>query len=223
MMERRTIVRALRALRGRKGWSQRQLAVRVGISKSEMSRWESGALDKCSVEDVERWATALGAHVSVDLRVDGERPLTDARHAQIQNWLAALLRSAGWIVDPEASFNVFGDRGRMDILAFHPVAHVVLVAEIKTRIEDAQDLLGRLDVKKRVAPKMAVERGWSATAVVPAIFVLEGSTARRRLEEHGALFAPFSLHARAAMAWLRQPKQPAPGGMLALVTPPAQS
>lgn len=188
-----------------------------------MSRWESGALDKCSVEDLERWATALGAHVSVDLHVDGERPLTDARHAQIQNWLAALLRSAGWIVEPEASFNVFGDRGRMDILAFHPVARVVLVVEIKTRIEDAQDLLGRLDVKKRVAPKLAAERGWSVVSVAPAIFVLDGTTARRRIEEHTALFAPFSLRARAAMAWLRQPKQSARSGILALVTPPGQS
>jgi transcriptional regulator with XRE-family HTH domain len=221
-MERRTIVRALRAVRRRKGWSQRQLAVRIGISKSEMSRWESDALDKCSIEEVERWATALGAHVRLELRVNGDRPLTDARHARIQNWLAALLRSAGWVVEPEASFNVFGDRGRIDILAYHPVAHVVLVVEIKTRVDDAQDLLGGLDIKKRVTPKLAADRGWSVAAVVPAIFVLEGTTARRRLDEHGALFAPFSLRARAAMAWLRQPKPPTPSGILALVSPPVQ-
>ncbi|HET8776191.1 MAG TPA: helix-turn-helix transcriptional regulator [Candidatus Limnocylindria bacterium] len=220
-MERRTIVRALRAVRRRKGWSQRQLAIRVGISKSEMSRWESAALERCSVEEVERWATALGAHLSMELRVEGERPLTDARHAEIQNWLVGVLRSAGWIVEPEASFNVFGDRGRIDILAFHPVAGVVLVIEIKTRIDDAQELLGKLDVKKRVAATLAREREWQPTTIVPAVVVLNGSTARRRIVEHAALFASFPLRARAAIAWLRRPEAPVPTGILALVTPPS--
>lgn len=217
-MERRTVARALRAVRRRKGWTQAQLGLRIGVSKSKLGRWEASELDLCSVAELEHWATALNAHVVIDLRVDGERPLTDQRHAHIQNWLAGLLRSAGWIVEPEASFSVFGDRGR--IFAYHPAARVLLVVEIKTRIDDAQDLIGRLDVKRRVASTLARERGWQTQPVVPALFILEGTTARRHIAEHAALFASFSLRARAAMAWLRRPDRQAPRGILALATPP---
>lgn len=217
------MARALRAVRRRRGWSQRQLGRRLGISKSEMSRWETGALEHCSLSELERWATALNAHVIVDLRVEGERPLTDARHADLQDWLVRTLRSVGWIAEPEPSFNVYGDRGRIDVLAYHPSIHILLVVEIKTRIDDVQDLLGRLDIKKRVAPGMARERGWQPKAVVPAIFVLEGSTARRRIAMHEALFASFHLRARAAMAWLRRPHPPMPTGILAVVNPTSRA
>ncbi|MDQ2690394.1 MAG: helix-turn-helix domain-containing protein [Chloroflexota bacterium] len=218
-MERRTLVRSLRAIRRRKGWSQRELGVRLGISKSQMCRWEGGALEHCTVPDLERWATTLNAHISLELRVAGERPLTDARHAKIQNWLAATLRRDGWLVEPESSFNVYGDRGRIDLLAYHPVFRVVLVVEIKTRIDDAQDVVGRLDVKRRVAATLARERGWEEGTVIPALVVLEGSTARRRIAQHDALFAALELRARAAMAWLRRPSAPMPRGILVLATP----
>lgn len=201
--------------------SQRLLGQRLGISQSEMSRWEREALEGCSVAKTEQWATALGAQLTLDLRVDGERPMTDARHAQIQSWLTGLLRAAGWIVEPEASFNHYGDRGRVDLLAYHPARRILLVVEIKTRIEDAQDMLGRLDIKRRVATFMARERRWDVTTVIPALIVREGSTARRRIAAHEALFASFVLRARAARAWLSRPSGPEPTGVLLMVSPEA--
>lgn len=219
-MERRTIVRTLRAIRRRKRWSQRQLAQGLGVSKSEMSRWETTALESCAVLELERWALALNAHLVLDLRVDGERPLSDARHAEIQNWLVQLLRTAGWIAEPELSFNHYGDRGRIDVLAFHAGIATLLVVEVKSRLDDVQDLLGRLDVKRRIAPALAAERGWKTMAVVPAIVVRDGRTARRRIVAHEALFATFEIRARSATAWLRRPRPPIPSGLLVLVTPP---
>ena len=221
-MERRTIARALRALRRRKRWSQRQVGERLGISQSEMSRWERGSLDRCSLAEVEQWATALNAHLRLDLRVDGERPLTDARHAMVQSWLIELLRAAGWVVEAEPSFNHYGDRGRIDVLAYHPGLRILLVVEIKTWLDDVQDLLGRLDVKRRIAPNMAAERGWSVAAVVPAIVLRENRTTRRRLSTHEPMFASFELRARAATAWLRRPRQPVPAGILFFVEPQAR-
>jgi hypothetical protein len=164
---------------------------------------------------------ALNGHLILDLRVDGERPLTDLNHAAIQNWLVARLRAWGWVVEAEPSFNHFGDRGRIDALAFHPQRRILLVIEIKTRLDDVQDLIGRLDVKRRIAPIMATQRGWASTAVVPAIVVAEGRTARRRIAAHDALFAAFSLRARAAVAWLRTPQGPIPSGILLLIVPPS--
>lgn len=41
------------------------------------------------------------------------------------------------------SFNHYGDRGRYDILAFHPPTGILLVVEVKTGIGDVQATLGR--------------------------------------------------------------------------------
>lgn len=218
-MERRTIVRTLRALRRRKHWSQRKLGHDLGVSQAQMSRRERGALERCTIPDLAQWSAALGAHVVLDLRVDGERPLTDARHAEMQNWLVGVLRAAGWIVDAEVSFNHYGDRGRVDILAFHPSLRLLLVVEIKTLLVDAQDVLGRLDVKRRVAAKLAAEQGWYPVTTIPALVFREDSTTRRRVAAHEALFARYSLRGRTATAWLRHPWPPAPSGILVMVTP----
>ena len=115
-MDRRTVARSLRAVRRRKGWPQTRVASQLEISQSELSRWERGSLEDCSVADVERWGAVLGAHVSMEVRIDGERPLADARHVRLQNWIVGVLRQHGWSVLVEHSFNHYGDRGRIDVL-----------------------------------------------------------------------------------------------------------
>jgi transcriptional regulator with XRE-family HTH domain len=220
-MERRALARFLRALRRRRGWTQRQLSARLGIGQQWMSRLERGDLRACSVPLLENWASSLGAYLVLDVRISGERPITDARHAAIQNWVAQLLRDAGWIVEVEVSFNDFGDRGRIDVLAFHPGHGILLIIEVKTRIDDVQDLLGRIDIKARVARKLAIERGWLVRGgVVPALLVREDRTSRRRITEHAALFGRHSLRARTARAWMTRPTVPAPSGILMFVDLP---
>jgi transcriptional regulator with XRE-family HTH domain len=221
-MERKTVTRTLRAVRRRKGLSQRVLGRRLGVSQATVSRWERTALEDCSGVELEAWAQALGAHASIELRLDGERPLVDQKHAQMQNWLVGYLRRAGWVAEAEVSFNHFGDRGRIDVLAFHPIIQCLLVVEIKTRFADAQDLIGRLDVKRRIAPKLAVERGWRPATAVGALVFSESTTTRRRLIAHRELLAGYSLRGRTAMAWLRRPRLPVPSGILALVAAPIE-
>lgn len=213
-MEPRTVTRTLRTLRRRKRISQRVLGQRLGISQGEVSRRERSGLERCSVLELQAWATTLGAHVVLDLRVDGNRPLTDARHAAIQAWLANVLRAAGWLVEVEVSFNQFGDRGRIDLLAFHPLRRVLLVVEVKTQLADVQEVLGALDVKQRVAPVIARSKGWTPSQAVPALVAREDRTIRRRVTAHAALFDHFALRARAAMAWLRHPDATVPRGIL---------
>lgn len=218
-MERRTVARSLRAVRRRKGWSQRRLASQLEISQSELSRRERGSLENCSVAEVERWGVALGAHISLEVHIDGERPLTDAHHARLQNWLAAMLRQHGWSVLVEHSFNHYGERGRIDVLAYHPIDRVLLIVEVKTRIDDVGDVLGRLDVKRRVAPILAPEHQWQPSAVVPMLLILEQRTNRRRVANHGSVFAGYPMRAQAATAWLRRPRGPAPAGILLFARP----
>lgn len=203
----------LRTLRRRKRWSQAMLAGELGLSQQTMSRLEAD-VRRAPIGVIERWAAALDAYVAVEVRVSGERALVDKDHAALQNQIATALRAAGWVVDAEVSFNHFGDRGRIDILAFHPVARVMLVIEIKSMIVDVQDLLGRLDIKTRIATLLARERGWQVAHAVPALIIQDGRTARRRVADHPALFHRFGLRARAARAWMRQPRRPFPTGIL---------
>lgn len=208
------LARILRALRRRKGLSQKRLATLIGISQQTVSRFEIGNLEACSIELLDRWAAAAGGYLLLEIRVNGQRPLTDARHAALQEWLVRLLVQLGWEVAAEVSFNHYGDRGRVDVLAYHPRLRILVIFEIKTRIDDVQDVLGRVDVKVRLGRDIAGQRGWAPVAVVPTLVLRDDSTNRRRIATHAALFARFSTRSTAARRWLRQPTAPAPSGLL---------
>lgn len=191
------------------------------MSQQALSRWER-EVSSCSVAMLDKWASALGGYLVVDVRVNGEPPLADARHAALQNWLVQLLLMLGWVVEAEVSFNHFGDRGRIDVLAYHPLLGILLVIEIKTRIVDVQDTLGRLDTKVRVASELAQQRGWATTTIVPAFIIRDNGTSRRRVTTHAALFARFAFRGTDARRWLRRPTLPAPTGILLFQADPSK-
>jgi transcriptional regulator with XRE-family HTH domain len=213
------IARKIRVLRVRRRWRQLDLARRARVSRSTVMRIEAGLLDGVTLGALRATADALGAFLLVDLRWSGAEldRLLDAHHAALQEWLAALLRRCGWEVRVEVSFNHFGDRGRYDLLAFHPATGTVLVVEVKTAIADIQELLGRLDVKVRTAVKVARGLGWGPRRVVPMLLVAESSSARQRLAAHASLFARFDVRGREALRWIRTPVLSAarPSGLLA--------
>lgn len=182
-----------------------------------MSRAERGALRGMTVGSIERLAAALGASVSLTLRWNGEQldRLIDARHAAIQDATASLMGSHGWQVRVEVSFNQFGDRGRVDVLGYHPDLRALLVVEVKSGIGDLQETLGRLDVKGRLARNVARELGWpDVVTVVPALVIGDSRRSRRIVAEHAALFGRFTTRGRAALAWVRRPMLPGPPGLL---------
>ncbi len=126
-----------------------------------------------------------------------------------------MLRRFGWQTGVEVSFNHYGDRGRVDVLAFHPALAVLLVVEVKSAIGNTQDTVGRLDVKARLGGVLADGAGWPVpTTVVPALGVGDSRTARRIVAEHDAVFARYASRGRQARAWLRRPSRPAPTGLL---------
>ena len=140
--------------------------------------------------------------------------LVDASHAGLVESVASLLAGRGWLVRTEVSFNHFGDRGRVDVLALHPTARALIVCEVKSAIGDTQDTSGTLDVKVRLARTIAAGVGWDdVVAVVPALVVGDGRMARRVVRAHPAQFARFFLRGRSAVAWLRRPIG-APSGLL---------
>jgi transcriptional regulator with XRE-family HTH domain len=199
---------SLRALRRRRRLSQERLASRVGLSRQTIVRIERGHADSLTLRTIERVATALGA--SVNLRIlwhgEGLDRLLDAAHADLTDAVLQLLRSMGWEVATELSFNMRGDRGTIDILGFHADTGSLLVIEIKSVVPDLQAMLGTLDRKVRVAEAVASERGWRAQTVSRLLVLPDDRTARRRVERHGAVFGT-ALPSRTVTVrqWLKAP------------------
>ncbi|HET6379615.1 MAG TPA: helix-turn-helix transcriptional regulator [candidate division Zixibacteria bacterium] len=209
--------RAVRFLRLRKGWSQAVLATRAGVSRELVSRIERDRVAGITFGGVDRVLAALDANLRAMAAWQGEQldRLMDAGHAALQQVVAEMLATLGWSVRAEVSFNRYGDRGRVDLVAFHPIPRVVLLVEVKTALGDLQETLGRLDVKARIGRPLAQDLGWTGVlAVIPVLVIADARPARRVVASHSALFSRFSLRGRQAMAWLRRPVQPPPTGIL---------
>ena len=166
---------------------------------------------------LDRVAGALGASVHIQVRWRGEEldRLIDAHHAALQQAAAARLLAEGWQVRVEVSFNHYGDRGRVDVMALHQQGLMLLVVEVKSVLGDVQETLGRLDVKTRLGRHIAADLGWDQVAgVVPVLVIGDAKPARRAVAGHAALFARYHLRGRAAWRWLRRPTGPVPTGLL---------
>ncbi len=207
--------RLVRTLRIRQRLTQRELAARAAVPRCAISFVECGQADRVRIGTVIAIAQALGGRL--DLRLFWNGPeldrLVDAGHAAMGVALKRQLEGWGWHVRVEASFNHFGERGRIDLLAFQPAHRTVLVVELKTDLVDVQALLGSMDVRARVARSLVRGFGWEARSVVPAIVFAENRTVRNRLVELGPLFTRYELRGRGATSWLRRPVG-APTGLL---------
>ncbi|HEU5324676.1 MAG TPA: helix-turn-helix transcriptional regulator [Candidatus Limnocylindria bacterium] len=212
------IGRVIRALRHRRGWRQVDLSRAAGVSRAVLSDLEAGRLDRHSLGALRAAITAAGGHLRFAVDVPGgelER-LLDADHAHLQNRWKRWLEQHGWLVEAEVTFNHFGERGSVDLLAFHPGRRVLLVVEIKSVLVDVQLALSTLDRKVRISEVLARERTWQPIARIPVLAIREGSTARRRVAHHASLFGRFDVRGRTAVGWLMRPRAPTPTGILML-------
>jgi transcriptional regulator with XRE-family HTH domain len=209
--------RIIRALRRRRGWRQQDCAVRARVHRSTWSNLERGHLERLSLATLRRCLAVLEVRLQLvpSWRGAALGRLLDETHAALQSAWKARLERWGWQVWVEVSFNRFGDRGRIDLLAWQPVRRVLLVVEVKTEIADAQALLGGMDVKVRVAPHVARSLGLGAPRmVVPLLLVAEGTTNRDRVRRLEPLFARFAVRGRRAVSWLRRPEGSMARGLL---------
>jgi transcriptional regulator with XRE-family HTH domain len=200
--------RGFKALRMRRRWRQEDLATEAQVSRGAIARIEQGHAASVTVETLEKIARPLGARVICRLSWNGEGldRLLDQDHAAIVEQVVRILRADGWLVATEVSFNIFGERGSIDVLAFHSESRVILVVEVKSVVPDVQLTLVTLDRKERLALQIANERGWHATTVARLLVVRDDRTARRRIEQHAATFGnAFPDRARTVRHWLSSP------------------
>lgn len=198
-----------RALRQRRRLTQEQLGAKARVSRSVVCRIERGHADRVAVHTLVRVAAVLDARIDVRLFWQGEGldRLLDARHAGLVDLVLEILALGGWEVATEVSFNVYGERGSIDILAYHPATRSLLVIEIKSVVPDMQSMLAAIDRKGRLARDIANERGWQVSSVSRLLVLPNDRTSRRRVEDHAATFRT-ALPARTTKvrSWLARPE-----------------
>lgn len=204
---------AIRLLRQRRAMTQAELGARAGVSKSTVSRIERGHLDSLSVRGIRAVATVLDIRVDVVPRWrsgDVDRLLNrrhSALHELVARWFGEFLPA--WALAPEVSFSIYGERGVIDILAWHPGRRALLIIELKTDVVDVNDIAGQADRRRRLARKIAAERGWDPVTVSVWVVVAPSRTNERRIAAHSAMLrAAFPVDGRGVESWLRDPVGP---------------
>ncbi len=203
------IGRLHRLLRHRARLTQSELAQRCGVGRWKIVKLEAGALAQLRLGDVDRCFAALDARLEVRgwyHGAAGDR-LLDEGHAQVVDSIVKILRQYGWVVNVEVSFSEYGDRGSIDVLGWHPAARALVVAEVKSEVGSIEGTPRPLDMKCRLAPKIAREQFGCHPLSVGRVLVLpEDRTARRAVERHAnAIDAALPARSRELRTWLRQP------------------
>jgi hypothetical protein len=171
---------------------------------------EAGDLENVTIGQTRRVAQALGGRLDARLmwRGDGLDRLMNQGHARMHEATIRWLRSiGGWVALPEISFSRDGERGVIDIVAWHAATRSLLIIELKTRLVDLSDLMSSMDIRRRIAPRIAADQGWDPAHVSVWVLVAPGRTNKRILSEHRAVLrAKFPDDGRSMRRWLARPE-----------------
>jgi transcriptional regulator with XRE-family HTH domain len=201
--------RIVRALRHRLDWRQVDLGARARATQDDISRIERGRIGAMSTDKLRRVVGALDAELVLSIRWRGGEidRLLDEGHAAIVGWVVTLLDGLGWEVQPEVTFAIRGERGSIDVLAWHAASRTLLVIEVKSELTSLEETLRRHDAKQRLAAAVAADRfGWEAAAVCRLLVLPDLTTPRRHAGRHGAVLSrAYRLRGADARRWLRAP------------------
>jgi transcriptional regulator with XRE-family HTH domain len=205
----------LRAVRIRRRLRQEDVAAAARVDRSWVSRIERGHLRdvwtgrlrtiagvlEVGLEDVPSWRGGEVARI------------VNERHSRLHELFAAhLARTPGWEFATEVSFSSWGERGVIDILAWHAARGVLLVVELKTEIPDPAGVIAQVDRYRRLAPEIGRECGWHAASVATWVLLAESDMNRRQLARHRVMLRnAFPLDGRTLRRWLRDPGSGAGG------------
>jgi transcriptional regulator with XRE-family HTH domain len=147
----------VRALRIRRAWRQSDLAERAQVSRSVISRIERGRFAGITLNTLRSVARAIDASIELSARWQGADTdrILNAGHARLHEEIARLLNSIpGWEHAPEVSFSIYGERGVIDILAFHAPSRSLLVIELKTELASFEYLLTVMSRRRAWRPRL---------------------------------------------------------------------
>ncbi len=201
----------LRAARLRLRWRQSDVAARAGVSDQTVSRLERGQLDGCTLATLRRVATVVEIQLDLVGRWRGGEGarLMSERHGAMAESVSRVLPLSGWELRAEVSFSIYGERGVIDLLAWHAATRTVLLIELKTEIVDVGELLATFGRKRRLLARIAREQGWDPLVLASAVLVDDRTMNRTRVAAHRAtLRLELPADGRRLHAWLRSPNGP---------------
>ena len=199
----------MRAVRIKRRLRQADVARLARVSTATISRIERGHFGRLSWSTIERVAAALEIRLDLVARWRGgdlDR-LVNSKHAGLHESVArAFARMPAWQARPEVSFSIYGERGVVDVLAWHAERRALLVIELKTSIVDINDLMGTIDRKRRLGRTIAASQGWEAAEVSAWVILRESRTNRRAIADHRAVLrAALPADGRQMRRWLAAP------------------
>jgi transcriptional regulator with XRE-family HTH domain len=200
----------LHAIRIRKHLRQSDVARRARVSRQLVGRLEAGATGRYPLDTTRAVAGALGIGIDVRPRWQGadlDRVLS-AAHGQLHGSVAThLQRIGGWTWLPEVTFAHYGERGAIDILAWHAQSRCLLIIELKTELVDPQELVATMHRRVRLGRIIAKERGWDPVSISSWVVVRSSRTERRRLRAHAPILRrAFPHDGRHMRGWLANPR-----------------
>jgi transcriptional regulator with XRE-family HTH domain len=203
------IGRMLRIVRVKRGLRQEDVAEAAAVSQSTVSRLELGRLEGIQLGTLRRVAAVVGVRVTVEMRGPGAEldRLLGAHHSAMHEEVARLFeRLPDWVALPEVTFALRGERGAIDVLAWHAGSRCLLVIELKTELVDVQETVGTLDRKVRLATEIAREQGWDPLSVSTWLLIAEAPANRRAVGRHAAMLrSRLAADGHAMTRWLHRP------------------
>jgi transcriptional regulator with XRE-family HTH domain len=179
------------------------------MSRETVARIERGYSATVSLGAIRSAADALGARFDTTIRWQGGDlgRLLNQRHAAMHEVMARHIQMLeSWASEPEVSFSIYGERGVIDVLAWHPETQAALVIELKTELVDINEMMGTLDKKSRLADRIARDRRWIPETVSVWLVIADTRTNRRALATHATVLrGKYPADGRTIRTWLRRP------------------
>jgi transcriptional regulator with XRE-family HTH domain len=205
------------------GWTERELADRLGTNQGAIQRLEGGAQVHLNVRLATAALDTLGIRVTIDANPMGlsdRREQRDSVHARCCGFVARQLQMRGWEVRLEVEIGEGRTRGWIDILAFRRSDRALLVIEVKTEINDVGRLLRSLGWYARSCREAAQSVGWRPRLVVPALIGLATEEVDARLIANADLIRnALPDNADRLAAWMDDASAEAPRPAVGLIDP----
>ena len=219
MSIRREFGRVSRDTRLRLDLSQQEVGDSVGISRGYLARVEAGRANP-SLALVDRLGEALGLRLELIATPPiflSERRSHDLVHPRCSGAVDRRLTSADWIVAREVEVSEGRIHGWIDLLAFHPRSGILLIIEIKTRLDDLGATERQISWYERHAVAAARRLGWQPRQTTAWLIALWSDEVDRAIVANREAFARFPDRASHMLEVVRG--EPAAGRGIALINP----
>jgi transcriptional regulator with XRE-family HTH domain len=215
---------ALKRTRTARRLTQRSVAEHAAVHQTTVSRVERGRLPDVTVRTLARLCAALEVNLVLQARspvIFGRAEQRDRVHALCVGAVRRGLTTDGWLVAVELEIVEPQARGWIDLLAFDPTSHRLLVIEVKTEIHDLGAVQRQLGWYARAAWPAAQRIGWRPRRADAILVVLATTTNDEFLQANReSIRDAFPVRGRAVATLVDRATEPSGRGWaLAMVDP----